>query len=72
MRTAKTIAAAAALALAGGSIAQAEVREAAPVSGENEIGGLTYGTQFLAIVAVVGVIAGIYAITDDDDDPVSA
>ena len=74
MRIAKTITAAAALALAGGSIAaQAEtVRGTAPVDGESELGGLTFTTQLIVVALVAGVIAGVYAIADDDDeDPVS-
>ncbi|MBY8336926.1 hypothetical protein KYN89_07675 [Alteriqipengyuania sp. NZ-12B] len=75
MRIAKTLTAAAALALAGGSIAaQAEpVRTAAPASEESEIAGLSYGTQFIALALIAGVIAGAVALTDSDDDtPISA
>ena len=75
MRIAKTLTAAAALALAGGSIAAqaAPVRTAAPSSDESEIAGLSYGTQFLALALIAGVIAGAVALTDSDDDtPISA
>lgn len=75
MRIAKTLTAAAALALAGGSIAAqaAPVRTAAPSSDESEIAGLSYGTQFLALALIAGVIAGAIALTDSDDDtPISA
>jgi len=74
VRIAKTLTAAAALALAGGSIAaQAEpVRTAAPASEESELAGLSYGTQFLALALIAGVIAGAYALADSgDDDAVS-
>ena len=69
MRIAKTLTAAAALALA----AQAEpVRTAAPASEESELAGLSYGTQFLALALIAGVIAGAYALADSgDDDAVS-
>ncbi|MBH1942615.1 hypothetical protein I5L01_00085 [Erythrobacter sp. YJ-T3-07] len=73
MRIAKTLAAAAALTFAGGSIAaQAEtVRTAAPVSEESELSGSTGTTHLLIIVAVAAAIVGGVALTDGDDDPVS-
>lgn len=68
MRIGKLFVAAAALSLAGGSIAaQAQtVRASEPVSGESELGGLTFGTQFLVIALIAGVIAAGIAISDED------
>ena len=73
MRFGKTLAATAALLMAGGSIAaQAEtVRGSAPVDGESEIGGLTYVSQLAIIALVAGVIVLGTELTKDDDDAVS-
>lgn len=73
MRIAKTFAAAAALALAGGSIAaQAEtVRTAAPASDESELSGSAGTSHLLIIAAVAAAIVGGVAIAGGDDDPVS-
>ncbi|WP_370178301.1 hypothetical protein [Alteriqipengyuania sp.] len=68
MRFGKTLAAAAALTLAGGTIAQAEtVRGTAPVSEESE---LSPGMSQLLIIAIVA--GAIVAGTELIDDSVSS
>tara|TARA_B100001179_G_scaffold180151_1_gene135500 strand:+ start:4917 stop:5132 length:216 start_codon:yes stop_codon:yes gene_type:complete len=67
MRFGKTLAAAAALTIAGGSIAQAEtVRAVAPTSEESEIAGSPGLSQLLVIAIVAGAIFAGTELIDDD------
>lgn len=63
---------AAALVAATPVVAQANIaRISAPVSGASNLGGSDRVSQLAILALVAGVIAGLIAITDDDD-PISA